>query len=482
MRYWIDGECHDLEDERVSARIIELERYGRPTTSQRSELQQLLSYRERQGKLEAAHRSGRSEPGNDRMAGGYGHAEHPELHGSGRMIGQPDIAIRSARNRISDLHDADVLPSSRAELFETAMSSELIGHDERWRVAEYVTATSDPAYRTAFAKLISMGREQASMVTSPQEREAIARVLGASRAMGVYSGGGANGGYAVPFTLDPTVIGTSAQTVNPLRQIARVEHIVGKAWYGVTSAGVTVSRAAEATEASDNSPSLGQPTVTPTRVQGFVPFSIELDQDWGALQSEVARMLADAKQAEEDSFVTGDGTGNNPSGVIATLGTASQVSSAGTAVVVLGDVQNLVGQLSPRWRARARFAASLPTQLALARLEKVSTVSAISGSGSDKQLLDIPISEISAMDTGSPVADATSPSQKFAATSSTKPLLYGDFSQFLIVERIGMTVELIPHLFGPSNRYPTGQRGIYAMWRNSSEILVQDAFRILKIK
>lgn len=275
---------------------------------------------------------------------------------------------------------------------------------------------------------------------------------------------------------------TGTTTVNPLRQIARVEHIVSNTWLGVSSTGISVSRAAEATEASDNSPALTQPSVTPTRVQGFVPFSIELDQDWGALQSEVGRMLADAKQAEEDSFVTGAGTSTAPAGIVATLGTASVISSSGTAVVTLNDVETIVGQLPARWRAGARFAASLPAQLALSRLERVSTVSAVSGTGSDKRLLDIPLSEISAMDTGSPVADATSPSLKFAATSSQKILLYGDFKQFIIVERMGMSIELIPHLFGGSNRFPTGQRGIYAMWRNSSQVLTSDAFRLLKVK
>ena len=45
MRYWIDGESRDIEDDRVSARVVELNRFGRPTTAQRSELQQLLTCR-----------------------------------------------------------------------------------------------------------------------------------------------------------------------------------------------------------------------------------------------------------------------------------------------------------------------------------------------------------------------------------------------------------------------------------------------------
>jgi HK97 family phage major capsid protein len=39
------------------------------------------------------------------------------------------------------------------------------------------------------------------------------------------------------------------------------------------------------------------------------------------------------------------------------------------------------------------------------------------------------------------------------------PLVYGDFSNFVVTQRVGATVELIPHLFG-SNQRPTGQRGL----------------------
>jgi predicted phage gp36 major capsid-like protein len=40
-----------------------------------------------------------------------------------------------------------------------------------------------------------------------------------------------------------------------------------------------------------------------------------------------------------------------------------------------------------------------------------------------------------------------------------------------------MTVELIPHLFGAAQgNLPTGQRGLYAYWRNTSKVLSASAF------
>ena len=37
-----------------------------------------------------------------------------------------------------------------------------------------------------------------------------------------------------------------------------------------------------------------------------------------------------------------------------------------------------------------------------------------------------------------------------------------DFENYVIADRLGMTVEFIPHLFGTANQRPTGQRGLLA--------------------
>ena len=79
-------------------------------------------------------------------------------------------------------------------------------------------------------------------------------------------------------------------------------------------------------------------------------------------------------------------------------------------------------------------------------------------------LLDYPRYEASAM-----------PSRQTFGTS--RYAILGDFSQFLIVDKAGMDVEIVPHIF--SNNVPTGQRGIFALWRNNSVILTPNAFRIL---
>lgn len=67
-----------------------------------------------------------------------------------------------------------------------------------------------------------------------------------------------------------------------------------------------------------------------------------------------------------------------------------------------------------------------------------------------------------------------------AATANNYLLLYGAFEQFVVVDRIGCTLELVPHLVG-SNRRPTGQRGALLWFRTGSNVVVPQAFRLLNI-
>jgi HK97 family phage major capsid protein len=67
-----------------------------------------------------------------------------------------------------------------------------------------------------------------------------------------------------------------------------------------------------------------------------------------------------------------------------------------------------------------------------------------------------------------------------ALTSATKLLIFGDFSRgFVVVDRVGMNVEVVNHLFG-STGYPNGQRGLLAWWRNCTVITTKTAFAYLE--
>jgi HK97 family phage major capsid protein len=277
-------------------------------------------------------------------------------------------------------------------------------------------------------------------------------------------------GVAVPFELDPTVIITSDGATNPLRQMARVETIVGKEWRGVTSAGITVGRLGEALASTDNAPTLAQPTLTPTSVRGFVPFSIEADQDWTQLRSEMTRLLQDAKDVEEaTAFVTGSGTPPAPFGIQATLSTSANVND-GSGGFTASAIYATENAMPPRFSPRAQWLARKNFYNLCRAIDTNGTLYARLTEGRPPELIGYPAKEASAM----PVRFTS------ATVFGARYAILGDWSQFLIVDKAGMDVEIIPHLFGASQgNLPTGQRAIFALWRNNSKVLVDNAFRVL---
>jgi HK97 family phage major capsid protein/HK97 family phage prohead protease len=335
------------------------------------------------------------------------------------------------------------------------------------KLSRHLLVTGSPEYRAAFGKAIS-GRPLKSEEAALLERAA--------------SLTDASGGYAVPFMLDPTVIPTSDGALNPIRSIARKETIVGTdTWKGVSSAGVTASYGAEAAEASDDTPTLAQPEVAVEKAQVFVPFSIEIGSDWSAFQSEMATMFQDAKDTlEAEEFVTGLGSASNtPEGVVAGLDAGSVVDTAAATTFAVADVYSLKQALPARFRPNAKWMGEGSIYDLIRQFDTsggadlwISNLALGLGDNPDgrldERLLGKPAYESSFMD--STVADGKD------------ILLYGDFGKgYLIVDRIGMTVELVQHLVGTNHR-PTGQRGLYAYWRNAGVILVDNAFRLLNVK
>ena len=65
-------------------------------------------------------------------------------------------------------------------------------------------------------------------------------------------------------------------------------------------------------------------------------------------------------------------------------------------------------------------------------------------------------------------------------TGAANICVVGDFSRYYIVDRVGMTVENIPHLFGTTNGRPTGQRGIFAYARVGADSIDDQRFRLLQ--
>ena len=336
----------------------------------------------------------------------------------------------------------------------------LLKQDKTGRFAQHLLATGNPVYERAFAKIL------AGKMLTAEESRAVATV-GSSQL--------ADGGYAVPYTLDPTIILTSNGQVNPLRQIARVETLTGdgNTWKGVTSAGISVSRVAEESAVTPTSPTLAQPSVTVQAVKAEIRYSIESDGDWGRLQTEMARLLQDAKDAEEaEQFVNGNGNGTtgNPEGIVAGLASTSDVGTTGDGFD-LEDVDRLVNALPDRFEPLARFMGHRAVFSKIEALQRAlggGDVYRAMAAGAPPTLLGYPRHFSSAMDSD-------------YATTGNDILLFGDFQTgFIIVDKVGLALEIDPHVRNGDGNW-TGQRAILAHWRNNSMVLADQALRLLKV-
>jgi HK97 family phage major capsid protein len=331
--------------------------------------------------------------------------------------------------------------------------------------ARLVLSTGSPLYQRAFSK---------ALLKRPLTADE-------TRALAVSTNAGADGGVAVPFTLDPTVVPTSDGSVNPYRAISRVETISGSnTWQGVSSDGITASYADEAEEATDDSPEFDQPEVKVERATAFVPFSFEVGQDFSNLQGQLAVLVQEAKDdLEADKFTNGAGPGSKePTGVLTALvADATNVavdSSADDNTISVADVFAVEADLGARFRSRAAWVAPRSSYTKVRQLDENG------GSNLWIRIADpTGAVKISANLAGYPAYEASAFANPDSADDPVAIL--GDFSRYhLIVDRVGLSLSLIPHLFGDNGR-PTGQSGLYAFWRNTATVISTHAFRYLKV-
>lgn len=386
--------------------------------------------------------SGRDAPGNG---------------GGGRTGGE-------ARSRALRAVEAAPVPDDAKDHF--AATLEEASGEGLSRLAEWTLATSDPDYLSAFMRMLA-DPDHGYREWSERELAAFRRVRAADRAMSLTDSAG---GYLVPFSLDPSIILTSAGAQNPVRQLARKVTIATDVWHGVSSAGITASWDPEFTEVSDDTPTLAQPTIPVHKMAAFVPISIEAYEDLGTEgQRQVAMMLADAADTlEAEALQVGSGT-NQPTGIVTALtGTASEVNQTGTTL----DAPDFfaVQEALP-----ARFQANASWLMHLVSLNRGRTI--IAGTGLTTPLVSDDSSPPRLL--GKPAYEASYMDSSVTGSASDFLVIYGDFSNYVVVDRVGTRIELVPHLFGTTNQRPIGARGWYMYRRVGGDSVNDNGFRML---
>lgn len=374
----------------------------------------------------------------------------------------PAAQVRgAARTAIEQIPMTD--DHTRSELYKTLDRTV----DQDGKLARHMIAASRPAYRSAFAKLIN---GEGHLLTADEQR-AVQHVRTASLT-------DANGGYAVPTVLDPTLILTGAHdglVPNPVRQLANVRQITGDNLNVVSTAGVTAAFVAEATEATDGSPTLSNLTLTPNKAHVMIPFTYEIGMDWPGMEAEMRRLIAVSKDdLEANKFLLGTGS-NQPLGLIYDIYTnySGQVqASATTDTFAVADVYATVAKVADRFRGRGSW---LANELIFDKVRQFDT-----NGGADMWVMlaaDRPATLL-----GRPAYSQAQMDGTITTSADNYVLAFGDIREaYTIVDRVGLTVEVIPHLFGTSNNLPNGTRGLYAYWRTGGRVVNSGAVGVLNV-
>ncbi len=284
----------------------------------------------------------------------------------------------------------------------------------------------------------------------------------------------AAGGYGIPVFIDPSIIMTAQGSGNPFLQIARQVDVNTNIWKGVSSAGVSWSFDAENVEVSDDSPTLAQPVVTVYMARGFIPYSIEVGQDYPSFASEMSTLLAEGyDELLVDKFTRGTGTAE-PQGVLTILSaTAGNRVGVTTSGVNFGpdDPYKVWKALGQRFRRKASWLMSVDVNNKIRQLATANVFHAYTE--------NLP-AEWADQLFGKAVYESPYMPDTTTSTAANSGLaVVGDFNNYLIARRGGMSVELIRHLFSTTTNLPSGTRGWFAYSRIGGGVVNTTGFRLL---
>jgi len=394
------------------------------------------------------------------------------------------------RKTESDIYDIDAVytrsrnPEQRNQMLR----------DNAMRSIEITTSLTGDN-RDHAAKLVdykdSRNKELATRIIttgSPQYRRAWnAYVSDGERGTALAVGADGTGGFAVPYAYDLSVIGTGAHTfINPFRAACRVEQIVGTdTWRGLTANAVVAAFDDEAAAATEQGPTFTQPEIIVKKAHAFVTYSISMGQDRPDLGQELAVLINEAKDnIEEAEFAVGTGATHHPHGMLSPLATLlyTHIELSTAHAIVIADIDATEAALPLRHRQRAAwfmnkaiFRVIQGLETSGGRLFGGDYYAAVAANGNNangslRPLLGYPVYEVpSAVDT--------------LLTDDLFVMWFGDPKSFVIVDRVGMSVEYIPTIFGAAQgNLPTGQRGLYAYWRTNSDTVNADAGRLVQVK
>lgn len=363
--------------------------------------------------------------------------------------------VRDAARKVLDTEARWLSPSQQEKVDELTFrkSSNFDGD----LFARQIVASERPAYRSAFQK----GLQGLSHLMTEDERRADAEF----RAM---SSTTTAGGFGIPVLIDPTVITTDGTGLLGILPYSRIEPITNDVWKGVSAGHTAWSFDAEGAEVSDDASTFAQPSVSAEKAQALIPYSIEIEQDYPGFASEMAALLAEGYEdllAEKLAVGTGS---NEPWGIFVT--TVSTVNVNTDNAFNAADLDATWKALPEKFRARSTWFMNVDVENDIRAFSAGDNYNRFTVDQSAGGLMQL---------NGRPVV-LSDWAPQWSGTDGAAILVLGDFSKFVVAQRVGMSVELVPHLTSTGNNRPNGTRGWYAYARVGSNVSVTTAFRRLK--
>jgi HK97 family phage major capsid protein len=397
---------------------------------------------------------------------------------------EDDVLLRAPLAEIRDYADLEIerhagrlTPAQTDSLHELCHTSTAEVNGKSF--SQYIAITSAEPYVSAFGKTLRYGvpgwdRTEARAVQV--FREVRQHIEGRAAAE---SG---SFGLGVPWLVDPTIlvqVQDAAEILAPPPVGARQVTITTDAWHGVSSPGATLVFKGESAVDTDAAVVFAQPTIPVYSAVGDFSGSLELFMDYPGLVDEVGSLFA-AAWRDKVSEYTAVGSGTNcPLGLFTAMNSQTTspshvtVHSAGT--LAASDVRAVFAALPERYELNASWLMSPSMAQAVSALAAPSVTNGLAphdwvpaAQGQPARLLGRPV-----------IVSSYAPSFANATSGSFTWMVVGDMSRYLVVNRLGASLELISQLRSPVTALPTGERSYLYVARWGAGPVDYQAFRCL---
>ncbi len=273
------------------------------------------------------------------------------------------------------------------------------------------------------------------------------------------------GGYLVPDEFEQTIIDGLKEN-NIMRGISRIiQTSSGDRKIPVVASHGTAAWTAEEALITESDDAFGQITLSAYKLATLIKISNELLNDSvfdieTYIANEFSRRIG---SAEEEAFLTGDGS-NKPTGIFASSGGGEVgVTAASGTAITFDEIYDLYYSLKGVYRRNATWIMNDTTVKAIRKLKDGNGqyLWQPAGMGTPDTLLNVPIL------TSSYVPEIS---------SSNTPIAFGDFSYYWIADRQGTTLKRLNELYAAND-----QTGFIATERVDGKLVLPEAVKILKM-